>query len=47
MLRTSDLSSALLVIPALPDAHPLREEIRGCVEKLRAVKGVRELDTVR
>ena len=45
VLRTSDLSNALLVIPALPDVRQLREELRGCVEKIRAAKGVREIDT--
>ena len=47
VLRTSDASNPLLVIPALPDVRHLREELRGCVEKIRAVKGVRELDFAR
>jgi uncharacterized membrane protein YdbT with pleckstrin-like domain len=44
VLRTSDSSQPVVVIPALPDVHQLREEIRGCVEKVRARKGVREVD---
>lgn len=44
VLRTSDASHALLLIPALPDVRHLREELRGCIEKIRAAKGVREVD---
>ena len=44
VLRTSDPSNSLLVIPAIANVHHLREELRGCVEKIRAAKGVREVD---
>jgi uncharacterized membrane protein YdbT with pleckstrin-like domain len=44
VLRTSDASNPLLVIPAVADVHELREELRGFVEKIRASKGVREVD---
>ena len=44
VLRTSDASNPLLVIPAVADVHQLREELRGCVEKIRTSKGVREVD---
>jgi uncharacterized membrane protein YdbT with pleckstrin-like domain len=44
VLRTSDPSNPLLVIPAIANVHHLREELRGCVEKIRAAKGVREVD---
>lgn len=47
VLRTSDATHRVFVIPAVPRAHELREEIRGCVEKLRERKGVRELDYAR
>jgi len=47
VLRTSDASHSVLVIPALPDVHQLREELRGCVEKIRQTKGVREVDFAR
>jgi membrane protein YdbS with pleckstrin-like domain len=47
VLRTSDATHRIFVIPAVPDAHGLREQIRGCVEKLRERKGVRELDFAR
>lgn len=44
VLRTSDASHALLVIPAVANVRTLREEIRGCVEKVREAKRVREVD---
>jgi uncharacterized membrane protein YdbT with pleckstrin-like domain len=44
VLRTSDVSSPTLTIEAIPDAGPLRETIRGCVEKVRQSKRVREVD---
>ena len=44
VLRTSDTSHPVFVIPAVPDVRQLREELRGCVEKIRAEKGVREVD---
>jgi uncharacterized membrane protein YdbT with pleckstrin-like domain len=47
VLRTSDATHRVFVIPAIPNANALREEIRGCVEKLRERKGVRELDFAR
>jgi uncharacterized membrane protein YdbT with pleckstrin-like domain len=47
VLRTSDSSHAVLVIPAVPNVQGLREEIRGCVEKIRQAKGVREVDFAR
>jgi uncharacterized membrane protein YdbT with pleckstrin-like domain len=47
VIRTSDATHRVLVIPAVLDASALREEIRGCVEKLRDRKGVRELDFAR
>jgi uncharacterized membrane protein YdbT with pleckstrin-like domain len=44
VLKTSDVSSPLLVIPAIPDAQVLRENLRGCIEKARDRKRVREVD---
>ena len=43
-LRTSDLGTPLLTIPAVPDAEALREKILIAAEARRDVKGVRELD---
>lgn len=47
VVRTSDASHPLRVVPAVPNVHPLREEIRGCVEKVRQTKRVREVDPAR
>src|SRR5262245_15816634 len=33
ILRTSDSSNPVLVIPAISNVRQLREELRGCVEK--------------
>ena len=44
VLRTSDASNPVLVIPAVAGVQQLREELRGCVEKIRGAKGVREVD---
>ena len=44
ILRTSDRSSPVTVIHAVPDGQTLRDHIRGCVEKQRERKRVRELD---
>jgi uncharacterized membrane protein YdbT with pleckstrin-like domain len=44
VIDTSDASTPRLVVPAIPQARMLRENLRGCVEKMRAKKGVRELD---
>ncbi len=44
IIKTSDASTGNFVIPAIPNAHELRESLRGCVEKTRERKGVREID---
>jgi uncharacterized membrane protein YdbT with pleckstrin-like domain len=44
IIKTSDASTGDFVIPAIPKAHELRESLRGCVEKTRERKGVREID---
>ena len=43
-LRTSDMTSPLLTLHAVPDAAGLREKILLAAEARRDVKGVRELD---
>jgi uncharacterized membrane protein YdbT with pleckstrin-like domain len=44
VIDTSDASTPRIVLPAIPEARVLRENLRGCVEKMRARKGVREFD---
>lgn len=44
VIETSDRSSPELRIEAIAGARELREQIRGCVEKIRERKGVREID---
>ena len=44
VIKTSDASTPRIVIPAIPEARVLRENLRGCVEKMRSKKGVREVD---
>lgn len=44
VIKTSDQSTPIIIIHALPEAEVLRENLRGCVEKLRQAKGVREVD---
>ncbi|MEN8159716.1 MAG: PH domain-containing protein [Myxococcota bacterium] len=44
IVKTSDASTGDFVIPAIPNARELRERLRGCVEKMRERKGVREVD---
>jgi uncharacterized membrane protein YdbT with pleckstrin-like domain len=46
ILATSDTTDPTLVIPGIPDARTLRENLRGCVEKMRDRKRVREVDYV-
>jgi uncharacterized membrane protein YdbT with pleckstrin-like domain len=41
---SSDRSSPALTLRALPDAEPLRQQIRSNVERLRLKRGVREMD---
>lgn len=41
---SSDRSSPSITLPALPDAERLRQQIRKNVERLRLVRGVREMD---
>ncbi len=43
-LRTSDVSSPLQRLPAIPEAESLREKILLAAEARRDSKGVRELD---
>jgi membrane protein YdbS with pleckstrin-like domain len=45
-LHTSDARTPVVVIPAISEAEAVRNQIRGRVEALRSLKGVRELDTV-
>ena len=44
ILRTSDPSNPVLLVPAVANVRELREELRGCIEKIRSSKGVREVD---
>lgn len=44
VIKTSDKSTPTLTLEAIPEASVLRENLRGCIEKLRAEKGVREID---
>jgi uncharacterized membrane protein YdbT with pleckstrin-like domain len=44
VVRSSDTSTPIFVIEAVPDAQMLRENLRGCVEKMRERKRVREVD---
>jgi uncharacterized membrane protein YdbT with pleckstrin-like domain len=44
VIQTSDASTPQLVIPAIGDARELHENLRGCVEKMRRKRGVREVD---
>ncbi len=44
ILETSDRSSPVVTINAIPNAEELREKIRNCVETRRDQKGVREVD---
>jgi len=44
VLKTSDASTPRLTLLAIPNAQVLRENLRGCIEKLRQKKGVREVD---
>jgi uncharacterized membrane protein YdbT with pleckstrin-like domain len=41
---SSDRSSPVVTLPALPDAEWLRQQIRTNVEQLRLKRGVREMD---
>ena len=43
-LTTSDRSTPLVRIAAVPQASRLREELRQHVERMRALRGVRETD---
>lgn len=43
-IRTSDVSTPTIILPAIRDCRTLRENLRGCVEKMRERKGVREVD---
>jgi membrane protein YdbS with pleckstrin-like domain len=44
LMRTSDRSTPLMVLPAIKDAEALRQKIRANVERLRTKRGVREMD---
>ena len=44
VLTTSDRSHPTLVIPAVPDVRGLREQLRTHIERMRLLKGVREVD---
>lgn len=43
-LESSDRTTPTMVLPALHDAEALRQKIRANVERLRALRGVREMD---
>jgi uncharacterized membrane protein YdbT with pleckstrin-like domain len=43
-LRSSDRSTPNMIIPAIANAEALRQQIRSNVERLRAMRGVREMD---
>ena len=44
VLTTSDRTTPIVSITAVPNAAGLREELRRSVERMRALKGVRETD---
>lgn len=44
-LATSDRSSPLLVLNAIPDPRGVADVLRACVERCRVAKGVREFDS--
>ena len=44
ILQTSDRSNPVIVLSAMHDVAALRDLIRTQVERLRAAKGVREID---
>ena len=44
-LVTSDRTHPYVSIPAVADGETLREHLRDCIERQRARRGVRELDT--
>ena len=44
VIATSDQSHPALTLEAIPETRALREDLRGCVEKLRDRKRVREID---
>jgi uncharacterized membrane protein YdbT with pleckstrin-like domain len=43
-LHSSDRSTPLVTLRAVPDAESLRQKIRNSVERLRLKRGVREMD---
>jgi uncharacterized membrane protein YdbT with pleckstrin-like domain len=43
-VNTSDVSSPILLIDAIPSSVGLADQIRNQVEAIRGVKGVREID---
>jgi uncharacterized membrane protein YdbT with pleckstrin-like domain len=43
-LESSDRTTPTMVLPALHNAEDLRQKIRANVERLRAIRGVREMD---
>lgn len=43
-IKTSDPTTPRIEIRAILDARQVRENLRGCVEKMRDKKGVREVD---
>jgi uncharacterized membrane protein YdbT with pleckstrin-like domain len=44
VVKTSDASTPRITLMAIPEVNVLRENLRGCVEKMRKKKGVREVD---
>jgi uncharacterized membrane protein YdbT with pleckstrin-like domain len=44
VLTTSDRTTPIVSITAVPNASGLREDLRRSVERMRALKGVRETD---
>ena len=45
MIHTSDRTAPVVVLEAIENAEPLREQLRTCVERQRQRKRVREFDT--
>ena len=43
-LESSDRSTPTMMLPAIHNAEDLRQKIRANVERLRALRGVREMD---
>jgi uncharacterized membrane protein YdbT with pleckstrin-like domain len=44
LLKSTDASTPMVTLEAIPDGRVLRENLRGAVEKMRAKRGVRTIE---